>query len=179
MTATQNIGRRLAFWLTDSTSGIGVTSIPFDDVGLHVYYTKHADTQTELTLTVDTWHEIGNGVYTVDFPATCFSVLGEFIHTCTYDGDLGTCTDYIGIIDVITNPLGTGNITWVHTVTVNSTPYAGATVVYYSDSAYVNAVANGITDALGQVTFMLNAGTYYVKVYIPGSDVVTDTEVVS
>lgn len=171
----QNTARSLAFLVTDGTTGIGITGILWNDAGLSVFYTKHGGTRTQYVLSNSNWHEIGDGVYTVDFTADCFSVLGEFIHTCKYTG----ATDYIGIIDVITNPLGTGNISWVYPVTINGVPYAGATVVFYSDSLYANPIVNGVTNAIGEVTFMLNAGTYYVKVYVPGLDVQLDTEVVA
>lgn len=58
---------------------------------------------------------------------------------------------------------GSGSIS--QTITVNdqaAQPLDGVLVAVYTSSSKTGLVASGYTDALGQVTFELDAGTYYV-----------------
>ena len=59
--------------------------------------------------------------------------------------------------------VGSGDVIWPYTVTnsLTSNPIEGVTVLVTSDAAGQNRVARGTTDANGQVTFYLTAGTYY------------------
>lgn len=59
---------------------------------------------------------------------------------------------------------GSGAIQFVYTLTsaVDASPIADAQVWVSTDSAGANIVASGTTDANGQVTFYLDAGTVYV-----------------
>ena len=59
---------------------------------------------------------------------------------------------------------GSGIYTKVYTVTNSSTglPIAGVNVRVTTDVAGFNTVAMGTTDSSGQVTFYLDAGTYYL-----------------
>jgi hypothetical protein len=58
---------------------------------------------------------------------------------------------------------GSGSVTQVVTVNdANGDPLDGAQVTVYTDTAKANLVASGFTNTSGQVTFELDAGTYYV-----------------
>lgn len=57
---------------------------------------------------------------------------------------------------------GAGSIEWDVTIEVSGLPRDGVEVWCTTDSGGLNVVSSGITDALGKVTFMLDAGTYYV-----------------
>jgi len=77
---------------------------------------------------------------------------------------------------------GAGAVAWTYTLTsgVDGTPIADADVWVSTDAAGTNVVASGRTDALGVVTFYLDAGTYYVWRQKTGWNFVNpDTEVVS
>jgi hypothetical protein len=56
---------------------------------------------------------------------------------------------------------GAGSITWIHYVDDGTNPLDGVLVEVSTDSAKANVVASGYTDAFGNVTFQLDAGTYY------------------
>ena len=59
---------------------------------------------------------------------------------------------------------GEGTISWTYTLTESDgvTPIQFATVWVTSDISGQDIEASGQTDASGEVTFMLNAGTYYI-----------------
>ncbi len=65
---------------------------------------------------------------------------------------------------------GMGAIAKTVTITVSGLPRDGVEVWITTDSAGVNVVASGTTDALGEVDFMLDAGTYYVWKQLSGVD---------
>ncbi len=69
--------------------------------------------------------------------------------------DLKDISDEIGIL------YGGGPIEKEVSVTDGSNPLEGATVWLTSDEAGENTVASGTTDAFGNVTFYLDAGTYW------------------
>jgi hypothetical protein len=50
----------------------------------------------------------------------------------------------------------------VVTYTLSTGEFADVTVEVYSDAAYANLVATGVTDSFGSVTFYLDSGTYYL-----------------
>jgi len=77
---------------------------------------------------------------------------------------------------------GAGAITWPYTLTssVDATPIADANVWVTSDLAGAVVIASGTTNALGVVTFYLDAGTVYIWRQKTGWDFTNpDTEVVS
>ncbi len=63
---------------------------------------------------------------------------------------------------------GSGAISTTVTITVNGLPRDGVEVWYTTDAGGLNVVASGVTDAMGQVTFLLDAGTYYVWKQLSG-----------
>jgi len=78
--------------------------------------------------------------------------------------------------------LGVGAITWIYTLTEESTgnPIPDADVWVTSDEAGNNVLASGKTDGYGKVTFHLDTGTVYVWRQKSGWDFDNpDTEVVS
>lgn len=67
--------------------------------------------------------------------------------------------------------LGAGAVTWVYTLTTpGAVPISNAEVWVSTDVSQVNIIASGTTDALGVVTFYLDAGTYYFWRQKPGWD---------
>ena len=77
---------------------------------------------------------------------------------------------------------GAGAITFTYTLTstVDGSPIADAQIWVTSDYAGNNLLASGITDAVGQVIFYLDAGTIYVWRQKSGWDFTNpDTEVVA
>ena len=78
-------------------------------------------------------------------------------------------------------PSGSGAVSWTYTLTssVDSAPIPDAQVWVTTDIAGIIIVASNTTDSFGKVTFMLDAGTYYVWRQKTGFDFVNpDTEVV-
>ncbi|MBI5964932.1 MAG: hypothetical protein HY863_15745 [Chloroflexi bacterium] len=56
---------------------------------------------------------------------------------------------------------GTGSISKTVTITVSGLPRDGVSVWVTTDEAGLNVVASGVTDAFGNVAFMLDAGSYW------------------
>jgi len=67
-------------------------------------------------------------------------------------------------IQTVAETSGGGALMFVYTLTnqLDSTPIADADVWVSTDSVGTNVVASGRTDAFGNVTFYLDAGTYYL-----------------
>lgn len=63
---------------------------------------------------------------------------------------------------------GSGAVLETVTVTVSGLPRDGVEVWVTTDLAGLNVVANGVTDALGEVDFLLDAGTYFVWKQLAG-----------
>lgn len=57
--------------------------------------------------------------------------------------------------------LGTGSVSWTVTINDGSSALDGVDVWITTDAAGTNMIARGYTNASGQVTFMLDTGTYY------------------
>ena len=110
-------------------------------------------------------------------PGTATALLNELIET---DGGVSRFT--ANALEQAPGAAGAGAITFVYTLTstVDSAPIDGATVWATTDAAGTNPVAAGTTDAAGQVTFYLDAGTYYFWRQKSGWTFTNpDTEVVS
>ncbi len=65
--------------------------------------------------------------------------------------------------------LGAGAVSKTLTIDDGTNPLDGVAVWVTSDVAGTNAVASGTTDSLGHVTFMLDAGTYWVWCQLAGT----------
>lgn len=74
--------------------------------------------------------------------------------------------------------IGPGSVSYTVTVDDGSNPLDGAEVWVSTDSAGLNVVAGTLnTDAMGQVTFLLDAGSYYLWVSHSGYDATNPTAV--
>ncbi len=63
---------------------------------------------------------------------------------------------------------GSGSISWPITIDDGLSPLDGVDVWVSTDSAGTNVVARGYTDTLGTVTFLLDAGAYYLWKQLSG-----------
>jgi hypothetical protein len=100
------------------------------------------------------------GLYRVDWPDAAFATgAREVVLTVK----LASCFVEHLKID-LQGPNGTGLIEWDYNLTDSGTglPIADATIWATTDLVGANVVASGVTDAFGQVTFWLDAGTYYI-----------------
>lgn len=87
--------------------------------------------------------------------------------------------DASGQVIVASSPGGTSKV-YTLTDSVSGLPIADVHVWVSTDTAGANVVASGYTDVSGQVTFMLDAGTYYLWRQKAGYNFVNpDTEVVA
>ncbi len=74
--------------------------------------------------------------------------------------------------------VGTGSVEWVITVDDGSDPLEGVAVWITTDEAGNNVVAGTLnTDTNGQVTFMLDAGTYYSWQQLGGTNFTNPTQI--
>lgn len=121
----------------------------------------------------------------VVFTDTADTLYGSDTHTVT----VGTNNDKTGYTLTVTPPTaaqidtqlsnthgsgtwggsaGAGSTSTTLTVTVSSTPQDGVNVWVTTDSNGSNIVASGMTDAFGQVTFLLDPGDYYAWKQLSG-----------
>lgn len=97
------------------------------------------------------------------------------------DGDIGGISYAFTAYTQLGN-VQAGAISWDYTLTDagDGTPIDGAEVWVTTDLAGANVVASGTTNTSGVVTFMLDAGTYYIWCKKSGYNFTNpDTEVVS
>lgn len=95
-------------------------------------------------------------------------------------GELATPQDVTDAIDAANlASSGTGEVEFVHTVTISGTPMANHWVGFYTEPDCLGEpAAEGRTNTFGQVTLHLTAGFYYVKVLATGMPVTYDTATV-
>lgn len=87
----------------------------------------------------------------------------------TTAGSIGKLlTDNIDTAISSVSSLGTGAVSWTVTITDGTNPIDGVDVWVTTDSAGANTVARGITNASGEVVFMLDTGTYYTWKQLAG-----------
>lgn len=80
-------------------------------------------------------------------------------------------TDYAeATIEPAATTAGRGATSQTVNVTVGGVVTDGVEVWVTTDSAGANVVSSGVTDALGNVTFLLDAGTYYVWKQLAGAN---------
>jgi len=100
------------------------------------------------------------GLYRVDWPDNAFAADAREVILSV---KLASCfVEHIKVeFEAI---LGAGLIEWDYALTDSGTglPVADATVWATTDIGGMNIVASGRTDTFGNVTFFLNAGTYYI-----------------
>jgi hypothetical protein len=101
--------------------------------------------------------EIQSGLSTLTSANVASAVLDAVASSYNTAGTIGA-----KINTAASGSLGAGAVT--HTVTVkdaSNTPIDGAEVWITTDLAGTNVVASGATNSHGQITFMLDAGSYY------------------
>lgn len=172
--APGSTGKSIQFLLRDATTaqpkpGLGATS-----PGATAAYARAQQTATPIAL-VDlgtanaAWQaggifNISGGLYRLDLPDAALSAGEPFVSVLlSFTGAIGE-----GALILLRNPVnnvGAGAIAWTITVqrSDNSQPIANAEVWVSTDLAGTNVVAGTlVTNNFGQVTFYLDAGTYYV-----------------
>lgn len=167
---------RVEFWEDDSlrptTPDMMLDVSATGEAGLDFNNVKVATVATTLTnITVPTVTAVTNGVGLADdaitsakfdestaFPVKLADTGSTKIARTGADGD--TLEDLSDQIDGVST-LGAGAISHTVTITDGSNPIDGVEVWITTDAGGSNVVAKGETDASGNVTFMLDAGTYY------------------
>lgn len=128
--------------------------------------------------------EIGSGWYSLAGNATDRNTLGELlVHAAAAGADpldvQYSIVGYDPFLGVTT--LGPGAISWVYQVLDGGgVPIADADIWVTTDIAGLNVIASGRSDNSGNITFYLDAGTYYIWGQKAGYNFANpDTEVVS
>ena len=169
------------------------------DYKFYAFFTASKTGKTGLTVTVDVRNSAGVLVVT----GGSATEIGGGLYTYTHTTD--TADDYTAVFKTLDSTvdaqhvpslvpvqlpridaavstrttLGAGGTSKVYTLTDGTNPIADADVWVTTDSAGANVIASGRTDAFGQVTFMLDSGTYYIWRKKSGWDFINpDTEVV-
>lgn len=109
------------------------------------------------------------------------AITAAVIATDAIDAD-SIKADAVTKIQAGLSTLGAGGTSKVYTVTdsVSGLPIADVHVWVSTDTAGANVIASGYTDVSGQVTFMLDAATYYIWRMKAGYNFTNpDTEVVA
>jgi len=166
------------FRLRDDDDGLPKTGLVFDSAGVECSYTRAAGLATTIALitlaSANSAHADGGfkqvdstkapGLYRLDLPdAVCAQGVPFAIASIKFDDVIAESV----LIRIESNPSGSGSIEFTITVNNDDTgnPIAGASVWVTTDAAGTNVIAGTLaTDAAGQVTFFLDAGTAYVWV---------------
>lgn len=152
-----NVSNTIVFVMVD-TSGTEVT-------GLGASYTLELRKPGgSFAASAGTKSEIANGWYQYVSTAGEADTAGSLAIRVTGAG----CAQQNLVAMVGASHAGFGATSKTLTINDGSNPLDGVEVWLTTDSAGSNKVASGITDALGQVTFYLDAGTYYVWQQIAG-----------
>jgi hypothetical protein len=101
---------------------------------------------------------------------TAAEMNGNVITLLFHDAAGAEWCDLLVVIETVTAVamLGAGAVAWTVTITVGGLARDGVDVWVTTDLAGSNVVARGTTDALGHVTFMLDAGAYYAWKQLAG-----------
>lgn len=141
--------------------------------GLTIYATKAAGTPTSISPTVtELSSSNAPGLYKLALTSGMMDTLGEFQLHVTGSGADPTdivwqvCTSLPG--EPTTS--GSGSVSTTITITVLGNPQDGVDVWVTTDANGDDIVASGITDAFGEVTFLLDPGTYYAWKQLSGYD---------
>lgn len=172
------------FHLRSSSTGLSQTALTFASAGGSASYTRQRATATSITLAtlaspsasyssggfVEVNSSTAPGLYRLDLPDAALAAGVPFVVVSLKFG--GVIEESVLVrLESSTSNVGAGSISY--TVTVNNTntglPVANAEVWVTTDLAGTNVVAGTlVTDAFGQVTFQLDAGTYYLWASEPG-----------
>lgn len=172
------------FKIRDVASGQAKKGLTATSPGANAGYVREQGTSVNIPLVqlvtpADPWSSGGfievdptnnPGVYRLDIPNAALATGADFavatmVFTNAFDSSV------LVRLDKSISNLGPGGIAW--TIQVNNTqtnlPLPGALVWVSTDQAGNNVIAGALpTNLQGQVTFLLNAGTYYVWVSDPG-----------
>jgi hypothetical protein len=113
---------------------------------------------------------IGNGRYYAELTQAALATLGTVIETRYKSSNTAECPGDTLQVYAVDPALsiglfsGSGAAPWTYTLTsdVDGAPIVGAAVWVTSDALGQSVIANGVTDASGQVVFMLDPGIIYV-----------------
>lgn len=172
------------FLLRDTTTNQGKTGLVYNSAGAQAAYTRRNGSATAITLAtlasptasyssggfVEVDATNAPGVYRLDVPDAALASGVSYV--MFHIGFSATFTEGLMVLlRQSSSNLGAGSI--AHTVTVTnqntSLPVANAEVWVTTDSAGTNVVAGTlVTDMNGQVTFYLDAGSYYLWCTEPG-----------
>jgi hypothetical protein len=123
------------------------------------------------------------GTWQCSIVSVAWSYGVSYLLSARESGDLQINYSELVVPSLAIGAVGTGDIEWVYTVTDSETPFApiaDVEVWVTTDLVGDNVIYSSTTNALGQVTFYLAAGTYYVWRQKAGYVFVNpDTEVVS
>lgn len=156
--------------------------------GLYYYWVQNADLATyDYAVTFKTTsedvvqkHLAGIWVRWTEAHATELAYLDQALST-TESNIRGADSDTLKTLsDAIDDIPTQGSGATEETLTIqdgDSNPLDGAEVWLTTDVGGSNVVASGVTDALGQVTVWLDAGTYYAWVQLAGYDISNPTTV--
>lgn len=147
-------------------SGDPATGLTLTDIDIYLYRRAKSDgTVTTVWNGENPTEEVGGGIYTKayasDDPATY-----DYFAFAQYTGATELDSNYAlmsaPFIDESSARAGATAFTYTLTSSVDAAPIANAQVWITTDASGDKVIASGVTDSSGQVTFYLNAGTYYV-----------------
>lgn len=172
--------RSLYFRLRDSTSGQEKTGLTSASAGATASYTRERGSPTAIALSalaspadpysvggfIEVSSSLAPGLYRVDPPNAAFASGVPFvIASLKFSGVIAESV--LVRLETSASTAGAGAISWTITVTNCDTllPLEDAEVWVSTDIAGTNVVAGTLnTDTFGNVTFFLDAGTYYLWV---------------
>ncbi len=155
--------RRVYFQLVDVADGITPAN---GEAGRQPQISTNGSTWTDTgigTLTL-----IGNGRYYADLTQAAVGTAGDIIEARYKRANTAECPGdslhvwYNDPAQLAFATMGSGTTPTTITINDGSNPLDSADVWISTDSAGANVIARGNTDDNGQVTFLLDVGTYYV-----------------
>lgn len=172
--APGSTGRSVQFLLRDSTTAQGKTGLTAASAGASAKYIREQGLATSFSL-VDLasanaahqdggFFEVSDALYRLDVPDNALAAGVNYVSVLLeFDGTL-----LEGVLVFLRNPtnnVGAGAVEYCVTIDDGSNPLAEAEVWVSTDEAGTNVIAGTLTtDANGQATFMLDAGSYYLWV---------------
>lgn len=180
--------------MRDSTTGLAKAGLVAGSAGAQCSYTRKGGVATAIALSdlssqtapysAGGFKEIdptlAKGLYRLDLPDAALAAGVPFVVVAL--AFTGTVEEAVLVmLETPAQLAGAGAIAWTIQVRNNSTgnPLPGAAVWVTTDQAGSNVVAGTLTtDQFGNVTFYLNAGTYYVWVSDPGYSAPNPTAIV-
>ncbi len=108
------------------------------------------------------------GLYRFDIPDAAVAVGAGFV-SCTFEFDNTLNEGVLILLQNPTNNVGPGGYSWTATIQHGTTPISGASLWVSTDAGGTNVVAGSlVSSVLGQASFLLPAGTFYLWINAPG-----------